>query len=91
ITGSVIYSNTATSGSGGGFYNNLEAQTDIANSTISFNSAGSAGGGLENLGFINMMNLTINGNDSPFGGGLFNSGQITVGNTIIANSPNGSD
>lgn len=91
ITGSVIYSNAATSGSGGGLYNNLEAQTDIANSTISFNRAGSAGGGLENLGFISMMNLTINGNDSPFGGGLFNSGQITVGNTIIANSPNGSN
>ena len=91
ITGTVIYSNTATSGSGGGFYNNLEALTNIANSTISLNKAGGLGGGLDNLGWINMMNVTINGNDSPFGGGIFNSGQITVGNTIIANSLNGSN
>ena len=50
ITGSVIYSNSISSGSGGGLYNNLEARLDIANSTISHNSSESLGGGLDNLG-----------------------------------------
>ena len=38
-----------------------------------------------------MTNITINANDALFGGGLYNSGQITVANSIIANSPNGGD
>jgi hypothetical protein len=68
----------------------------ISNSTFSGNwSAGSdeaLGGGLSNVGTLQLLNSTLSGNwANDGGGGLQNIGTLHLSNTIIANSPAGGD
>lgn len=74
----------------------------ITNSTIFNNTASSKGGGIWNFDDLSLKNVTVSGNGAPEGGGLHsdptqhvNSSQkyavVTIYNTILANSTNGSD
>ncbi len=81
----------ATSGSGGGLYNN--GTTTLTNCTISGNSSGS-GGGVWNNGTAALTACTISGNSAFEGAGLYNissgTGTMTLtGCTISGNSAEG--
>ena len=94
VTNSTISNNRA--GLGGGIYN--YGALTVTNSTISGNEAydrpfvATRGGGIANLSYdtVIVSNSTISGNTSEEeGAGIFNSGALTLSNTIIANnSPN---
>ncbi|MCJ7536209.1 MAG: hypothetical protein MUO57_11800, partial [Anaerolineales bacterium] len=75
--------------SGGGMDHcggNLHLITD----TLSGNSASANGGGLYNRGSAVLTNITLSGNTAggaSTGGNIFNdTAQLTIGNTIVANS-----
>lgn len=66
----------------GGGLANFDQMTSI-NSTISANTTDGAGGGLVNGGRLQMTNLTIADNRAGDGNTLYNSGTLTVANTIM--------
>ena len=87
----------ATSGSGGpsgnaaggGLFNN-NATAKLTNCTVSGNSAGHYGGGLDNYGTATLTNCTVSGNSAYRGGGLLNYGTATLTNcTVSGNSAAG--
>ncbi|MBD2678252.1 MULTISPECIES: choice-of-anchor Q domain-containing protein [Nostoc] len=87
VNNSTINGNTAYSG--GGIYitinSNLQsAYVTVNNSTISGNTADGTGGGIANLGRINLLNTTITGNTANSGGGIYNDRIVIVSNSIIA-------
>jgi hypothetical protein len=76
--------------SGGGIRNT--GTLNVSNSTFSGNSA-SNGGGISNEwgGIVVVSNGTFSGNNADTeGGGIWNNnGTVTLGNTIVSNSPTG--
>ena len=88
ISNSTISGNQA-SGSFAGIRNVGEAT--IINSTISGNQADSYAGGVFNSNFMSITNSTIANNSALNGGGIFSFGgaDISLNNTIIANSIGG--
>jgi hypothetical protein len=98
--GTLTVSNSTFSGNsasqrGGGIDNEIGTLT-VSNSTFSSNSAG-FGGGIYNsttvMGSATVSNSTFSGNSaSQRGGGIRNDrGNMTLSNSIIANSPAGGD
>ncbi len=90
-----IYNSTLSGNSaealGGGIYNEGGNLTAI-NSTLSGNSADFNGGGIATyLGSMNIFNSTLSGNSAEAGGGIYNLGNHTAINSIVANSPSGGD
>jgi len=88
ITNSTISGNVLTGqhdgapwGEGGGIMNN--GTLTMSNSTLSNNFASDTGGGLRGRGTIT--NCTISGNNAgpAGGGGIFTTGGIEIGNTIL--------
>jgi hypothetical protein len=85
-------------GEGGGIFNGDAGSTTTATvnySNISGNTAGTAGGGIYNdslgkqgleLGIVTVSDSTISGNQAHFGGGIYNDGILTVGNSAIYNN-----
>ena len=70
---------------GGGVFVGSGATLDLANSTVSGNSAYISGGGLYNSGTSTLTNSTISGNSADLsGGGLSNFGTATLTNTTIS-------
>ncbi|MDQ3773089.1 MAG: hypothetical protein M3461_01200 [Pseudomonadota bacterium] len=68
----------------------------LTNSTVSGNSAGDRGGGVENSGTVTLTSSTVSGNASGrVAGGLFNTGTVMLvqsllsGNTAPVNGPEG--
>ncbi|WP_459557840.1 beta strand repeat-containing protein [Lacunimicrobium album] len=94
MTGSTLTGNYANeSFARGGGITNLSELT-IINSTLSGNTTGGKGGGIANFSNMTLTNSTLSGNTSNSdGGGLYNSSyeDVTINNTIIANSSGGSD
>lgn len=92
ITRCTISENTASSG-GGIYISGGNGEMNLSNGTISNNTATTNGGGLFNYGNTNMIqNSTFSGNAAGLeGGGIFNGEGMTMSNTIVANSSNGSD
>ncbi len=76
---------------GGAVYNTDSSDVMIGNSTFADNEAGFAGGGVVNNATLTVVNSTLAGNSAPNGGGLNVSGDATLQNTLIANSPSGGD
>ena len=98
ITDSTISNNSVNNSGGGGGIRNIGSGTvTIANSTITGNAAAIHGGGIENGSAsptqtqLIITNSTITGNSAAVGGGVRNLGTAKLTNTIIANSPSGSD
>lgn len=71
---STITDNQASNGSssGGGILNSIGAVAEVEASTISRNTASTAGGGIANSGIISLTNSTVSGNHADGGGGLYN-------------------
>jgi CSLREA domain-containing protein len=95
ITGSTFSGNRANS-EGGGIFN--AGQLSLSNSTLGGNTANS-GGGVANVanpfapaGNATIVNTTISGNQAAFfraaGGGLSNSGTLSIRNSIVAGNAN---
>jgi hypothetical protein len=91
--------NTAIGGDpgGGGGIRNYNGSVTVSNSAFSGNTTAGAGGGIHNyFGTVTVSNSTFSGNSAAnFGGGIYNhnSGSVetTFKNTIVANSPSGSN
>jgi CSLREA domain-containing protein len=84
ITNSTVSGNSA-GGFGGGIENADEGALDLTNVTISGNTAG-AGGGIsaDFATTATLTNVTITDNNAKSGGGIYNSGEVSVGNTIVS-------
>ena len=92
-SGTVTIENlTVTGGSDSGIYNQAGDLT-LSGVTLSGNSAGFFGGGLQNWGTATITNSTISGNTSAgFGGGIANFGTMTgVNVTVTANRADDDD
>jgi hypothetical protein len=90
ITGSTLSNNSAEN-NGGGITNDV-GTLEITNSTLSGNDGTNNGGGIFNGGAATISNCTLSGNHSFIsggGGGIRNEGQLTIKNSIVANSPSG--
>jgi hypothetical protein len=99
--GATTVSNSTLSGNsasdGGGFFNGNGLT--VSNCTLCGNSATNNGGGISNISVASVSNSTLSGNSATSGGGIFNfggglrgrPGQITLNNTIVANSTSGGD
>jgi hypothetical protein len=61
----------------------------IVNSTISGNSAGDSGGGI-NASFLTIMNSTISGNAASYSGGGIDAGGVVITNSTISGNSAGS-
>ncbi len=87
------FSGNSASTSGGGIDNDYSGTVTVNNSTFSGNSASQYGGGIHNYySRVTVTNSTFSGNSADYGGGIWNdSGTVTLGNTIVANSPTGSN
>jgi len=89
---------TLDGGHGGALYHNevtgtLTTLARLTNVTIGENTAAGNGGGIYNLnrnteGLL-LVNVTLNLNSATLGGGLYNAGQASLLNTILANSTGG--
>lgn len=60
--------------------------TTIAFSTVSGNTASSAGGGIENGGTLVLKQSTVAGNAAASGGGVDDTGSVTMTNTTISSN-----
>ena len=97
VMNSTFSGNSVDFGRGGGISN--QGTLTVMNSTFSGNSVGNAplfcgsGGGISNnfLSMATVTHSTFSGNsaDCGDGGGIYNDGELTLGKTILANSPNG--
>jgi len=93
ISSSSVLNNTARAG--GGITNFGDVM--ITNSTFSGNEATNSGGAIANsvagpsIGVVDILNSTIAQNTAPntLGGGILNSGTLSVQNTILANNTGG--
>jgi hypothetical protein len=95
MTNSTLSRNEAKK-NGGGMHISCKSEAALNNCTISNNRAGRVGGGLSIGGKVSLTHCTISENTahgiSPFrsinskaGGGIANSGVLTMANTIVAN------
>ena len=77
-------SGNSTGSFGGGIGNS--GSLIIENSTVSGNIHSFAGGGIQNFiaGTLTLMSSTVTGNRSGVGGGICNSGVLSLKNTIVA-------
>ena len=93
ITGSTITGNSAGAGGAGGIGN--FGTLTVFNSTVVGNTAQGAGGGIRNgSGTLELDAVTISSNKTIValgGGGLSNSGTLTVKNSIVAGNFEGGD
>ena len=95
--GTLTISNSTFSGNsavfGGGIKNSNGSTLAVSNSTFSGNNADLSGGGIDNAGTATVSNSTFSGNSTDFeGGSIYNSSDnLTLKNSIVANSPSGGD
>jgi CSLREA domain-containing protein len=89
LTNSTIKDNIADTIDGGGIDNLGAAQ--LTSSTVSGNSAGRDGGGIDNFSnsTVELTNSTVSGNVAEFGGGIANQSMVRLTNcTVSSNSAN---
>lgn len=89
VTGSTFSGNQVNLGDGGGIYA-VSGSTVIGNSSFSGNVVMSNGGGIfaGNTSRVTIANSTLSGNQSGLGNGagVYNAAQLSMENTLIANS-----
>jgi predicted outer membrane repeat protein len=90
VNNSTIIANTARRG-GGLVLDESTNTTAVRNSTIAMNRASEFGGGIYNRSKSLLTNITFMQNQTPggSGGGLFSTSDVTMNNTILADSPAG--
>jgi hypothetical protein len=74
ITNTTLSQNFATNGNGGAIFNNAGANLTLGNCTVAQNSASGNGGGIQNLGTLNLKNSIIALNTATLGRNVFSSG-----------------
>lgn len=83
VTGSTIAGNITLESGGGGVSSN-SATVTIIDSTIENNGNSELGGGIANFdGIMMVTKSTISANRASDGGGIYNTGQLTVTDSII--------
>ncbi len=82
----ILSGNSASNGSaGGGLYDSGGQTLVLSNVIVSNNTAAGAGGGLYlGSGNATLTGVTLSGNSSSYGGGLFNNGTATLANVTIS-------
>jgi predicted outer membrane repeat protein len=73
-----------TGGAGGGIANTTSGVLTISTSTVSGNSANSAGGGIENEGTLIISGSTLEGNSAQSGGGIFSYGDVSISSSTMS-------
>ena len=93
VSGSTFTGNSAgLSTGGGGIYTQSASPLTLINSTFSGNSAPNGGGLRNSSSAANIItNSTFSGNSATNGGGIRNGGNLTLSNSIVANSTDGGD
>lgn len=93
VYNSTFTGNSADAGRRGGGISNINCTLTVSNSTFSGNSAERGGGIAATIyGTAEVSNSTFSGNTASAGGGIYNNGgTVTLKNTIVANSPIGSN
>jgi len=91
VESSLFYNNTAhregnPSGGGGAIAIAPGGDVTLTNSTFVSNYSPFAGGAINNGGKLTVTNCTFSYNTSPFGGAIKNTSNLTLRNSIIANS-----
>ncbi|MBK7894131.1 MAG: CSLREA domain-containing protein [Anaerolineaceae bacterium] len=86
ITNSTIENNQANSAAGIGLYNT--AQASMHNSTVSYNSAITEGGGLfvDSTSTAVLATSTFSHNSATTGGGIYNNGLLNATNTTVSHN-----
>ena len=84
--GTLSVTNSTISGNNGTGINNwFEATLTLANSTVSENTAGEAGGGIYNVGTLTVTNSTVSGNTARAGGGgIWSQGPLTMTDSTVS-------
>lgn len=82
LTATTVSGNTA-SYLGGGIANDHGATASLTGSTVSNNSAPN-GGGIGNLGLINITNSQISNNSGYTGGGIYNENNVSLNKSIVS-------
>jgi hypothetical protein len=87
VTNSILSGNSAAAG--GGIFNN--GMLTITGATVSGNAAGVLGGGIDNNGgrTVFLTQSTLSGNSASAGGGIFNSGSLTVSSCSLGDNSAG--
>jgi hypothetical protein len=88
----VIGSSTPAGWGGGGITNASGATAQLSNVTVARNSTSAQGGGIENLGELHMLNVTVAENTAPAGqgGGVFDSGSPwNTADALVASNAGG--
>ena len=89
VTNSMVHGNTANFG--GGIENTgtlVATNVEIYNNSVSNNveAENSFGGGIENLNMLTLTDSIVRDNSAPFGGGIYNEGNLTVsGSDLYSN------
>ena len=86
-----IHANQSVTRYGGGIY--TFGTVTVSNSTFAGNDAGEGGGIYNFQSTVTVSNSTFAGNSANSGGGIYNyyGGRLTLKNTIVSSSPNGSN
>jgi hypothetical protein len=87
IESSTLSGNTASLGAG--IYNDGAGMVTVTNSTVSTNTANSAGGGMFNIGALTILNSTLSGNSGDPAGGVFNIGALDIGGSVLNGGSSG--
>ena len=82
LSSSVVASNSAIGFSGGGIYVAVDARLNVIDTTVSGNSAGFNGGGIQNDGSLTITRSTFSNNAARIGGGI----SSTSASFVIENS-----
>ena len=92
----VVVTNSSTPGptwGGGGITNAGNGVASLSNVTVARNTTGAQGGGIENLGVLHTLDVTIAENSAPAGkgGGIFLAGSMFTAATLVAKNTAGGD
>lgn len=77
--------NTTETGGGGGIYN-YQGSLNLFQVMFSSNVASNTGGGLSNNGAVILRETSFIGNSAKYGGGAYNSNNITIANSTFSNN-----
>ena len=89
ISGSVVSGNSVTFSAGGiNLSGGSGTTTTIMDSIVSENSAGSFGGGIQNISAltVSISNSSVSGNTARLAGGILNHGSIAISNSSVSDN-----
>jgi len=91
LSDTIVSDNQADDQWGGGISTGYEVALTLVNCTVSGNTSGLSGGGIDSSGETILINTAISGNSAVYGGGITNWWIITVTDSIVSNNTAASD